>query len=227
MSSKSYPQFKNSKFKMQRSKRLKMKKRNSIFNVHISIKEAKKIALGQKKEMDEFYKKYWLEKEGSKELIIILKSHLYIESLLDDIITCILPESKRLLTYKFSSKVDLFESFNIAPNKLLIEKLRTINAIRNRFVHDLDKKLLNSELDNLIKDIKIPPNTSNLTKLKASLRYIVGYLHALKINCKLFPVVNFYIANYKNFKHDRIFSKEIFKNYPWKKMWKIMNNLKL
>jgi len=73
----------------------------------------------------------------SDELSMVLRSHLYIESLLDEIITRKLPNPNKLKgknNLKFSFKVDLAEALGILPEDYA-SSIRGFNGIRNNFSH--------------------------------------------------------------------------------------------
>jgi len=178
--------------------------------------------------MDEFYKKHWLASVGNEEITIILKSHLYIENLIDEILSCALPNPKKILNYKFSSKVDLLEALGVFPSALAIEKIREINRIRNVFSHKLNKKLSKAELGVLVKSIKIKKDSSDTVKLKTGLMFAIGYLHALRTIFKLFPFAIFSTAYKEIFKKDKGYLMvHLKKTYPWKEVRDILRSMKL
>lgn len=194
----------------------------------ISISKAKALALKDKEAMDKFYKKHWLSNVGNEEITIILKSHLYIENLIDEILSYVLPNPQKILNYKFSSKVDMFEVLNITPSKLIIEKIREVNKIRNAFSHNLNEKLLKSDLGVLIKGIKIKKDGSSVVKLRAVFMYIIGYLHAFRTICKLFPFAILFSACKENFKKDKGICIDQIKNiYPTKEVGEILESMRL
>ena len=194
----------------------------------ISINKAKALALKEKQAMDKFYKKYWLDYAGNEQLTIILKTHLYIENLIDEILSYLLPNSRKILNYKFSSKVDILEALNVTPSKLIIEKIRQINKIRNDFSHNLNKRISKSDLEILIKDIKIRKKHSNFKKFRNVLMWTVGYLHAFRTILRLFPFTTLYITNKEIFQKDKALQKSKIKDvYLWEKMKEFIKNMEL
>ena len=92
----------------------------------ISKEDAQRISLKESSEMNSFWRKHCAK--ISDPLTLIVKSHLFIENLLNEILTLCLPNSKAILAKStFSYKIMLFESLNLAPNNQLVRKIRKVN----------------------------------------------------------------------------------------------------
>lgn len=183
----------------------------------ISSKKARQAVLKDKKKMDELFKRHW--RNTNDPLALILKTHLYIESCLDQMLSLSLANvNANLLNRRFVDKLEIFRaaSLNDPPggNKL-IEKLYLVNNLRNKFAHNLNKKLSFKDLTILLKDIKYKKRATNLSKLKTALSYIVGYFHFCITFNKFFPFAAYLLRNEKIFKRDNGYSNKIKKLYPW------------
>ncbi len=166
---------------------------NDSSEMNTAVDMAKIKSSNAKKDMDDFFKRYCQTNDSN--IAVILKTHLYIENLLDEIITCLIPKSKKIINFRFSAKVDLIESFNICTDDIIL-RIREVNKIRNGFAHDLNKELVFADLKCFINGIKIRENISNTNKFKRGAMYLVGYLHGLKSVMNILPL-SMYWASYK------------------------------
>lgn len=159
--------------------------------------------------------------------ILILKSHLYIENILDQILKEVLPNPKKLLDKKFSEKIDIFEALNISPN--ITEKLRTLNKIRNKFSHNLDYNLTKKNLEPLIKGLKLNKKSKISILLNYSLGWLTGYLTALKCINSILPFLSSCANNRNIFDKDPgfDFSSIIKAQYPDDSWKSIFDELKI
>ncbi len=189
-------------------------------------KKANTLSLSSKTRSDEFYKKYILT--SKEEVSLVLKSHLYLEKVIDEILTLTLPESKKIIKMSFLDKVTIVESMDFfIPNKVIIEKIKAINTIRNKFSHELDYTLKRDDLNKLF---KVHKNTkdSNLALFMKEIGYLRGYLEA-KINVnKLFPFLMSTMRNKNLFKDDKNFHlKDILISHEKAGLLDIIKELKM
>ena len=197
----------------------------SKFN--ISKIKAEKIVLREKKTIDTFIKKHLFNSRDP--LTLILKVHLYIEICLDQIITSVLPKPNKIIRKRFADKVDFFEALGLPPDDgILIEKIRTINNMRNAFAHNLNKKLNLKDIQPLLKNIKVKSNKTIRAKLKDGLVEVVGYLHCLKVMNRLFPFLMSWLRNKEIYKKDKGYhQRKIIDTYPFEELKEILENLKM
>jgi hypothetical protein len=88
---------------------------------------------------------------GTNELTPILKGHLFIEKILETLITKNLAKPNALLSRNrlgFELKVDLATSLGCLPEKYA-SAFKAINRIRNKYAHDSDYKVGFDELNAL------------------------------------------------------------------------------
>lgn len=195
--------------------------------IRMSLDEAKEITLREKKTMDDFHKKHFL---NSKDLTtVLLKSHLYIENCLDSILSAVLIKPQRIIDKRFSDKIDFFESLNLnTPSSVIVNKIRIINKLRNEFVHDLNKELNQTDIEPLLDGIKHDKNMSLEEKLYRALQYVIGYLHCIKVLNNHFPFFLSCMRNESIFTKDDGYSKEeIKKTYPLSELKEILENMKM
>lgn len=191
-------------------------KRHSAKRFLVHPQEAIKHTLKMKRKMDIFYEAHCLN--SNDPLIIILKTHLYIEELINQLFLLVLPEPHKILKKRFSEKIDILEalSLNVPPDKnnLIVKKMRVINKLRNSFVHKLGNKLTFNDFRELIDKTSMPKG-SNVARLKCALSYFIGYFHFLLTISKFFPFASTCIRSEKIFKRDKGYSicKII---YPWR-----------
>lgn len=177
--------------------------------------ELKQIAeqrtLHAKKKMDLFYDTHIIN--SNDPIVIVLKSHLYIESCLDLFLSKALPFPNKLLKNSFSNKVDLFEALNLGyppDNTKIVFKLRQINKIRNNLAHNLNKQVNEEDIAGLMKDIPINKEISVTQRLKECLKHFIAYLHALLSLNEFFPFFASYTRNKKIFERDIGWDNELF-----------------
>lgn len=168
-------------------------------------KSAEQKTLQAKKEMDLFFGKHIIN--SNDPIIIVLKSHLYIENCLDRMLSRALPFPNKILKKTFSNKVDFFEALNLAcppdPNSTeVVFKLRQINKIRNKLAHNLDKKITKKDIEGLMKGVTHKKGATIPQKLIAGLSHFIGYFHCLLSLNDFFPFFSAYERNKNNFKQD-------------------------
>lgn len=191
-------------------------------------KKAKEYSIKALKRMDNFYKKHCLN--NSDPLSIILKTHLYIESCLNEIFKMNLPCPRHILEKSFSQKLDIFEALNLGcppANGLVEKKLRLINKIRNSFAHNLNKSLSTTEIGQLTEGFKNCSYSNSPRELKTIMVYIISYLHGVMAFHHFFPFLNSYLRNEKVFEKDAFFARNILQSYSYDKAKEIMKALKI
>jgi len=195
--------------------------------LRISPKEVKEITIREKEKMDKFHKKHWNNTDDI--IAIILKSHLYIESLIDDIITSNMVKPNRILEKKFSTKLDIFEAMNLdVPSKVLVEKLRKLNKLRNQLAHKLDKKLNEADIAPLLKDVQVKKDFSLKRKLSFALQHLIGYLHFITVLNRNFTYILMCLRNKAVFSKDVGYrEKEALAHYPIKELSDIIGYMRM
>ncbi len=184
-----------------RNKR-KTPKEEKIESLRRIAKDLKKEAA---KETEKFNKKHILP---SKEILtLVLKAHLFVEYLIDEIIKASFSNPNKILNKrKFSDKVNLLEAIGIEDSKSeyrLLRKIRALNDIRNKFAHNLNYKLNPEDLEPLIETNKTGDKETDMTKLKRALFGVIGYLQATRDISRTLPFV---IACFRS---DKLFKKDI------------------
>ena len=191
----------------------------------ISKQEAQKISLKNMAEMDKFWKDYCANIKDS--ITLIVKCHLFIEILMEDLLVLVLPKPTKLLkNSRFSDKVNLLDSLSFFPTQNIIDNIRGVNVLRNNLVHELDKKITLKDIRKITKGLKIDTKSSVNKQLQASLRHIIAYLHASRTIQKLFPLGIACIRNIDLFKEDNNFGL-LMRLYPYKEAKEVIRNLKL
>lgn len=171
----------------------------------LSEKQAQEISQQQIKEGNELWKQHC---EGSKDdLSLFLKAHLLIEKYLDEILTMCLPNPKALSEKStFAQKVLLLEALSVVSNKDIYRKLRAINKLRNYYVHCLDKKFNQQEIEEIAHGLGIATKDFNSKIILKALHGVFGFLNALKSIINLFPLVDNFIRNWDLIKKDKFFA---------------------
>lgn len=203
-------------------------KPNKISQKELLVKKAREYSLKKKTEMDLFYKNHCLN--NSDTLSIVLKTHLYIEGCLDELLKMNLPNPKYVLDKTFVQKLDVFEALNLGfpPGNGFIEsKLKLINKVRNSFAHNLDKNLTEEEFKQLAAGVKKPNIKNDLTSLKYVFMHIIGYLHALVAMNDFYSFLNSYQRNKAIFTRDIFWKDEIVRAYNLEEAIESMEFLKL
>jgi len=183
-------------------------------------KSALRIKNLSKKETDKFINRHILP---NKDIVtIILKAHLYIEKLIEDILISSLAEPKIILkkNISFAKKVDLLEALGI-NNQIqsnITKELRTTNKIRNNFVHNIEYKITPNDINELLQGVSVPKSFNLRKKLISSLFRQIAYLQALRDICKERPFFfncmrnkSLYVKD-KTFNFKKIFDKDDLKN---------------
>jgi|GEM_PF-1633917 len=142
-------------------------------------------------------------KKTDDPLSVVIKSHLYVESLLNQIITLVFPVPKPILNKNFSYKIDSLLSLDLFPSTEILRKLQHLNILRNKFAHNYKYKILSKDIEPLLMGVKLNKKISNNLKLRNALAYIVMYLEALK---NVYQVLPFSFLLYS---FDKVFSRDM------------------
>jgi uncharacterized protein YutE (UPF0331/DUF86 family) len=134
-------------------------------------------------------------------LSIVLKGHLIIEGLIDDILQTYNGGEGNMRDKKFSEKIDILKFCSIISLQTY-EKLKTLNKIRNSFAHNLNYKLTHEDIDWLLKGNsgKIPRRKSD--KIIQGIICQIGYLDFLKYFNQYYPFLATDLARHKVFQKD-------------------------
>lgn len=161
------------------------------------LKFVEKIAMRDIRDFEKFQKGFLFK---SKDLLtVVIRSHLYIESLLDSIILNALPVRIKIKT--FNQKVELLKA--LGHTEKIIKKLTRVNNLRNKFAHDLKYKVTKTDAEMLFEGLKKDrTRKTNSAKIVASLSYTIGYLDVTKSIDKIFPFAMAYARNEKKFSED-------------------------
>jgi hypothetical protein len=193
----------------------------------LSKKQVEQISLQDKIKSDTLWEKYC--KNTKDELSLFLKCHLLIEKSIDEILTLRLPNPKLLLEKSsFSQKITLLETLNIMFDQNIYKKLKTINRLRNYYVHYLSKDFSKKELQKIVKGLGIDTKVLNFNSILKVLRELLGYLDATKTLISLFPFLLLSVSNNDLIKKDKCFElckPIIHKIYP--EVLEILDNLKI
>jgi hypothetical protein len=80
-----------------------------------------------------------LDSERKSPITLIIKSHLFLESMLDHVIKKKLPHSSLILDrhdFTFSFRIDLLRVLNLI-DAIVFNDLKSLNSLRNKYAHDL------------------------------------------------------------------------------------------
>lgn len=178
-----------------------------------------------KQEWEQFYTKHW---KGADLLTVVLKSHLYIENLLDKFFLFCLPKPKYIIEKKFYDKVKIFESLGLSPSDKLIQRLLALNTIRNKYAHNLNYTPRLVDLKVLIDDIKLLKG-NNRNKLTRGIVFTISYLHGALDAERQLPFSFACIRNKKIYNKEKAINvKKIMKKiYPKNEAVDLLENLKI
>lgn len=152
---------------------------------------------------------------ASDELSLVLKSHLEVEKIINNLILIILPKpSKIIKEYTFTQKINLLEALNMFPKPLIYEKLRKLNDIRNDFSHEQKSTL--KEEDVLVLEKGYDAKAESVQKRYISSIYrIIGYLLAIHDANLVLPYLESCQRNNAILARDPGYKiKEVAKDYP-------------
>lgn len=197
--------------------------------IRITPERAKQIALRDKKEMDDFYAQHFLRAhKDSSDLLFTIKNHLYIENLIDETLISIFPKTNEILKLSFFQKLNLFEALNLSPSPQLLDVLKLINRLRNKFAHNINYKISKKDIAPIVTLLKLPRARLGRVQLRTIFQYVIGYLHCLRTLCRIFPMGMFLMSLSSTLKKDKCCTKSMFqKIYPWDLVIEIIENMKL
>lgn len=133
---------------------------------------------------------------------LVLKIHLIVEKLLDDILILSFTKPDEIVKMRFKSKIAIYEAMNIDFCNAMIKELKILNSIRNKFAHNLDYKIPKSILFQLTpKDHKHELNRA-LDILKSFSINILSFLIGTKSTLKAFPYLFICIQNRNLYEKD-------------------------
>lgn len=195
--------------------------------IKISIEDAKLITVREKEKMDAFFERHI--NENKDVITLVLKAHLYIEGLIEDILSSVLVKPEKINRKRFSDKLDIFEAMNLdffSGN--LMNKLRSLNRLRNELAHRLNKNLSESDIQPLMENVKFKKDSSLEKKLACAMRYLVSYLHFVVVANKYFVFVLDCKRNASIFEKDIGYQeKSIFAAYPLLEIKILLMNMKM
>lgn len=105
--------------------------------------EAKQIAKKIDEEGALYVKKYIVPIKD--DLLLVLKTHLIIEKLIEEILSAMLVKPDEIIEMNFFRKIQIIEALGIKNNNIIV-KLKALNSLRNKFAHNLDYKIKNEDL---------------------------------------------------------------------------------
>ncbi len=114
-------------------------------------------------------------------IILLLRSHLYSESLLERIITFMLPRGDKLIengNLTYHNKLVVVEALDCLPD-IIVSSLRNLNKVRNQCAHELNRKITDGDITRIGS-----PLGKEFTRLKRKakfddtllLRFIVAFI---------------------------------------------------
>lgn len=126
-----------------------------------------------------FTETYWEDTGSISPLKSVVSGHLFIESLINNILNELFRNPSAFSKYTFSQKVSLLEGVDLFPSEG-IAKIKALNKIRNQFAHDLKyipKKEDVFKISELIneEDWKIGHDAA----LQMAIAYLGGYVKNL------------------------------------------------
>ena len=175
------------------------------------------------KETDNFYDKHIAANNDI--LSIVLKTHLFIENLIDEIIEKVFVKPKEIVNSKFFFKVQIIEALGIVPTNI-INKIKTLNTIRNRFAHNINYRITLKDIKPLIDGYKFKRTDTNIIKCRYGMNAIPGYLQGVKTIYKALPFFMHSIDSKKLYKKDPTFNKKVFNEHK-KEVIKFLEDLKI
>jgi hypothetical protein len=172
-------------------------------DVNLSSSLLKKIKEGAKKTWQKHDKIIFSNKNDS--LVIVLKSHLIIENIIDDVLINFNSNAKDIINKKFSEKVKILKYCSLI-NQYTYERLVTINSIRNQFAHNIKYIIKQKDIEPLIRNFD-SNKKGNIKQLILGINHLVGYLSFLNYFTKYYPFVYTFTQKKDVFKKDKAFKK--------------------
>lgn len=145
-------------------------------------------------------------------LTITLKSHLYIEGVINSIIKSSIQNipDKRILYMEFATKVTILRQLgfeNLTGDYNTFAKLVALNKLRNKFSHNIDFKVTPNDknLKILLENLKEKPNSSVVANLKRAILSLLGSMCSIRDMQSTAPFLTNIICNKKYYEKDRAF----------------------
>jgi len=175
------------------------------------IKDLQDLAERETKEFTDYFK-------GQDDISIVLKSHLYIESIINNIFKLVFPSDSKIADLTFSKKIDVLESLDLSVNKRLVIILRGLNKLRNNFAHNYKYELKEEDIarmGHILPHRKIKKNLRLKYRLNSLIYYAIGHLHFIRAFEDIYPFFSACLRNDSIFKRDKFYDKKkIFDNVP-------------
>jgi len=133
---------------------------------------------------------------------LVLKTHLIVEKLINDIILLSFIQPKEIIKMKFSVKLAIYEAMNIDFSNATIKELKILNKIRNRFAHNLNYIIPRSTLLQLIPEDKKHELNGTVEILKSFGLYTLSFLIGTKSTLQKFPYLFICVQNRKLYEKD-------------------------
>ncbi|PIZ96614.1 MAG: hypothetical protein COX80_00860 [Candidatus Magasanikbacteria bacterium CG_4_10_14_0_2_um_filter_33_14] len=142
---------------------------------------------------------------------IILKTHLFIENLINEIIEASFVNSKKVIKTNFSNKINLLES--VGFDSTFIEKIKYINYLRNKFSHNYKYILNQKEIKKIIDDFNYPnvPGEENFNIKEKVFSNLVAFIGEIGSRLRLekeLPFFSTILRQEKLYKNDKGFNKK-------------------
>jgi uncharacterized protein YutE (UPF0331/DUF86 family) len=112
--------------------------KNFLNLVDQRINEIEKEKQEGKTDFEKFVTEVW--SRPKQILTTVLLGHIYVESRMNILLNKTFVNSKRIEKYLFEKKLEIIESLGSIDHKN-VEKLRTLNQIRNKLAHNLDYEI--------------------------------------------------------------------------------------
>lgn len=118
---------------------------------------------------------------------LVLRTHLYAENMLERVIVARLPRGDKMIetgSLTFFQKLVLVDAFDCLEDSI-ISSLRQLNKLRNQCAHELNRKIVDSDITRLGSPLgkvftrfKREANFDEATLLRMVLEYVCGYVAA-------------------------------------------------
>lgn len=151
----------------------------------------RKLVKLDKKELASINFKYGLKRfeevmqNENDAIMLILRGHLFTETLLESIILTKLPRGDRIIenaSLTYNQKLVVVDSLDIAPDSVL-SSLRNLNKLRNKCAHELNKDIsitdvtrIGSSLGKKYTEFKLTQPNEPSDVINRVISYICGYL---------------------------------------------------
>lgn len=108
---------------------------------------------------------------------LVLKYHLYLELTVVQLLQKFLEDASKIEKFTFSNKLKVLESVGFFKGKpLLLEKIKIISRIRNRFAHNINAKITKQDIKKLKSKSRLLEKILNdfINKLKSKEAFSFG-----------------------------------------------------